>query len=88
MALREKIEDFVKRLQWKALFYLDSYEDNNCVKKEVYNLKFRNTPPNNKLLDPFEADLVKLIIYIYIYICVCVCVCVCVYTLVVLLFIW
>ena len=61
LALTEKIEDVVKRLRWKALFYLDSHEDNNCAKKEVYNLKSQNTPPNNKLLDPFEADLFKLI---------------------------
>ena len=32
-----------------------------CAKKEVYNLGFQRTPPNNKLLDPFEADLFKLI---------------------------
>ena len=30
-------------------------------KKEVYNLKSQNTPPNNRLLDPFEADLFGLI---------------------------
>ena len=30
-------------------------------KKEVYNLNSQKTPPNNKLLDPFEADLFKLI---------------------------
>ena len=32
----------------------------NCTKK-VYNLKSKRTPPNYKLLDPFEADLFKLI---------------------------
>ena len=31
------------------------------TKKEVYNLKSQNTPPNNRLLDPFEADLFRLI---------------------------
>ena len=61
LALTEKIVDFVKRLQRKAFFYLDSCEDNDYDKKEVYNLKSQNTPPSNKLLDPFETDLVKLI---------------------------
>ena len=31
------------------------------TKKKVYNLKSQMTPPNNKLLDPFEADLFKSI---------------------------
>ena len=53
--------DFIKRLRWKAFFYLDSREDNDYAKKEVYSLKSQNTPRNNKLLDPFEADLFKLI---------------------------
>ena len=61
LALTEKIVDFVKRLRWKAFFYLDSNEDVNCAKKDVYNLKSQNTSPNNKLLDPFETDLFKLI---------------------------
>ena len=29
--------------------------------KDVYNLKSQKTPPNNKLLDLFAADLFKLI---------------------------
>ena len=61
LALTEKIEDFIKRLRWRTLFYLEPQEDNNCTKKEVYNLKSQNTPPTNRLLDPFEADLFRLI---------------------------
>ena len=61
LALTEKIEDFIKRLRWRTLFYLEPQEDNNCAKKELYNLKSQNTPPNNRLLDPFEADLFGLI---------------------------
>ena len=33
----------------------------DIAKKEVYNLKSQNTPPYNRLLDPFEADLFRLI---------------------------
>ena len=33
----------------------------DIAKKEVYNLKSQNTPPNNRLLDPFETDLFRLI---------------------------
>ncbi len=61
LAPTEKIEDFIKRLRWRTLFYLEPQEDNNCAKKEVYNLKSQNTPPNNRLLDHFEADLFGLI---------------------------
>ena len=32
-----------------------------ALKKEVYNLKSQRIHPNNKTLDPFEADLFKLI---------------------------
>ena len=61
LALTEKIVDFVKGLRWKAFFfYLDSCEDNDYDKKEFYNLKSQNTPPNYKLQDPFETDLFKL----------------------------
>ena len=42
-------------------FYLDSCEDSDCAKKGVYNHKPQNTPPNKKLLDPFETDIFKLI---------------------------
>ena len=61
LALTEKIVDFVKRLRWKAFFYLDSCKNTDDVKKNVYNLKSPNTPPNNRLLDSFETDLFKLI---------------------------
>ena len=61
LALTEKIVDFVKRLRWKAFFYLDSCKNTDDVKKDVYNLKSQNTPPNNRLLDSFETDLFKLI---------------------------
>ena len=61
LALTEKIVDFVKRLRWKAFFYLDSCKNTDDIKKDVCNLKSQNTPPNNRLLDLFETDLFKLI---------------------------
>ena len=61
LALTEKIVDFIKRIRWKDFFNLDSCESNDYDKKEVYNLKSQNTPPNNRLIDPFETDLFKLI---------------------------
>ena len=62
LALTEKIVDFVKRLRWKAFFFSQySCEDSECAKKEIYNLKSQNTLPDNKLLDPFEADLFRLV---------------------------
>ena len=56
LSLTEKIEDFIKRIWWKTYFYLNSSDVTNYTKKEVYNLKSPRTPPNNKLLDTFEAD--------------------------------
>ena len=61
LSLTEKIEVFIKRIWWKTYFYLNSSDIPNRTKKEVYNLKSQRRPPNNKLLDPFEADLFKLI---------------------------
>ena len=52
---------FRQNISMEGFFYLDSCEGSDCTKKEVYNLKSENTPPNNKLLEPFEADLFKLI---------------------------
>ena len=56
----KNIEDFIKRIQWKIYFYLNSSDIPDDTKKEVYNLKSQRTLPNNNLLDPFEADLFKL----------------------------
>ena len=61
LSLIEKIEDFIKRIWWKTYFYLNSSDVTNCTKREVYNQKSQRKLPNNKLLDPFEADLYKLI---------------------------
>ena len=56
LALTEKLVDFVKRLGWNHVKIVTVQKK----KKEVYNLKSQNTPPD-KLLDLFEADLFKLI---------------------------
>ena len=47
LALTEKIVDFVKRLWWKAFFYLDSCENNDYEKKKK---KKRFITSNPKIL--------------------------------------
>ena len=57
--LIEKVEDFIKRLRWRALFFLnpESKSDN----KETYGFKSPKSPPVIPQLKQFEEDLLCLI---------------------------
>ena len=60
----EKIEEFIKRIRWKATFYDASKERENneevTVKIETYGLKSVNCPKQIPELNLFESDLIKL----------------------------
>ena len=63
--LVDKIENFVRRLRWKAFFFekstndatFNNNNDNNVFKQESHGFKSLKTPPQNELLNPFENDL-------------------------------
>ena len=65
LLLIEKIENFIKRIRWKAYFFLKSEElTSQNIEIEVENnfgFKTKNTPPQCTELDKFEEDLLNLV---------------------------
>ena len=61
LLLIEKIEAFIKRMRWKAHFYISDLENDTKndekVKKKTFGFKTKNTPPVIKELEKFENDL-------------------------------
>ena len=55
-----KTHDFIKRLRWKAIFYVQTSED-PAPKKETYGFNSEKSPPQIPELLPFENDLYELI---------------------------
>ena len=70
--LIEKVESVIKRMRWKALFFMkdnddsrrentettqDAAEDDNCN----FGFKSRKCPPQIKELIPFEDDMLQMI---------------------------
>lgn len=60
-ALIEKVEHLVKRMRWKALFYLSDETPDDHSKKENFGLKSRKCPPKIDELRPFEDDMYRMI---------------------------
>ena len=71
MRLIEKVESVIKRMRWKALFFLKATKDKNCSdedentptppNEENFGFKSRKCPPQIEELKPFEDDMLKLI---------------------------
>ena len=59
LMLMEKIEGVVKRMQWKAHFYIK--KDKSNIAYTNYVFKTRNYPPQCKELQNFEKDLLDTI---------------------------
>ena len=60
LKLMEKIESVVKRMQWKAYFYLNK-ETQEKQQKNTFGFKSRHHPPQCNLLEKFEKDVVDII---------------------------
>ena len=63
-ALVEKTESFLKRMRWKAHFYLNKTDDvntNDRGNSTSYKFKSDSTPPQIAELIPFENDMYDLI---------------------------
>ena len=54
----EKTEHFIRRLRWKAYYFLNGSES---TANESYGFKSRNSPPQISELLPFEEDMTRLI---------------------------
>ena len=58
-SLLEKVESVIKRMRWKALFFLNPKADQQQTNK--FNLKSRKCPPPVDELKPFEEDMFQLV---------------------------
>ena len=53
LQLIEKMETFIKRMRWKAIF-MDNQDEKVVNKADTYSLKTANCPKQVKELIPFE----------------------------------
>ena len=60
--LVEKVESVVKRMRWKAFYFLkeENYDD-DLPKEEKFGFKTRRCPPQISDMIPFEDDMLKMI---------------------------
>ena len=58
MKLLDKVESVLKRMRWKAFFFLNPSAESRTGK---FNLKSRRCPPPIEDLKPFEDDMFKMI---------------------------
>ena len=63
LKLVEKTEALIKRMRWKATFFLanDEKDGEDSAKPETYGLPTKKCPMQVKELIPFENDLLKMI---------------------------
>ena len=63
LQLIEKIELFIKKLRWKAIFFINNSKETteSCASGSVYGLNSNKCPRQLKELIPFEDDLVDLV---------------------------
>ena len=60
LKLMEKIESVIKRMRWKAYFYLNK-ETQEKQQKNTFGFKSRHHPPQCNLLEEFEKDVFDII---------------------------
>ena len=58
--LIEKIESFIKRIRWKAHFFLNN-DNEDPHRKETYGFKTTHYPPQSADLEPFEKDVLNIV---------------------------
>ena len=62
-ALVEKVESLIKRMRWRAFFYLKGGDDRRASNAEDHypGLISRKCPPQVEELMPFEEDMLRLV---------------------------
>ena len=58
--LIEKIESFIKRLRWKAYFFLNN-DSKDLHKKETFGFKTTHYPLQSADLEPFVKDVLNIV---------------------------
>ena len=56
--LIEKVEDIIKRMRWKAHFFVKG--DNNDGMQQMFGFKSRKCPPQVKDMENVESELVEM----------------------------
>ena len=56
LKLIEKVESVIKRMRWKAHFFLNG-DNTEEIRKETFGFKSRRHPPQPNELEMFEKDL-------------------------------
>lgn len=59
--LIEKTEEFLKRLRWRAFFFLNPKPDDNESKSQKFGFKTQKSAPAVPELKAFEGDMAKMI---------------------------
>ena len=57
--LIEKTESVIKRMRWKAFFYL--HPENSTTQKETFGFNSTRTPPKIEEMKKLEDDLLNII---------------------------
>ena len=60
LKLIDKIESMIKRMHWKALFFLNGGDTKNNIEKETFGFKSKNCPVQIKELPNSEDDLFRI----------------------------
>ena len=60
LKLIEKVESVIKRMRWKAHFFLNG-DNTEEIRKETFGFKSRHHPPQPTELEMFEKDLLHII---------------------------
>ena len=63
LRLLEKIEIFIKKMRWRAIFFINNNNKTTEDHKQgfSYSLKSGRSPPQVKYLIQFEDDLVRMV---------------------------
>ena len=59
--LIEKVESLIKRMRWRAFFFLENGETEERQQENHHGFKTRKCPPKVEELDEFEEDLLTMI---------------------------
>ena len=60
--LIEKVEDLIKRMRWRAFFFLrNDTADDETEHREHFGFRTRKCPPKIQELEAFENDLLEMI---------------------------
>ena len=57
----EKVENFVRRVRWKASHFFKENRENNSDQCKNFEFKTAVTPPQNEDLNAFENDMYDMI---------------------------